>query len=87
VPWPRCAVPQVDQVTGERHREPALILKAHRWCESAPSLPEHLRKVPEGSAVFGVACDVEPVGAEIRVGDEVVVSTTREPALAPPSTP
>lgn len=85
LPWPRCAVPQVDQVTGERRREPALVLKANRWCESAPSLPEGFRSIAEGSALFGVACDVEPAGAEIRVGDEVAVESTAEPVLAPPA--
>ena len=29
---PRCEIPQVDQVTAQRHREPAKVLRAHRWC-------------------------------------------------------
>ena len=32
MPWPRCAVPQIDQDTAERGREPAVALRAHRWC-------------------------------------------------------
>jgi uncharacterized protein YcbX len=95
LPWPRCAVPQVDQATGERRKEPASILKAHRWCEVAPGLPEALRPIVEGSALFGMACDVRrevaggdvapPVGAELAVGDEVTILATGDPVLAPPT--
>jgi uncharacterized protein YcbX len=87
LPWPRCAVPQVDQVSGERRREPALVLKSSRWCQSAPSLPESLRPIPEGSALFGIACDAGPVGAVIEVGDEVTVTTTRQPVIPAPDDP
>ena len=38
IPVPRCTVPQVDQDTGKRHKEPARALRAHRWCTGAPSL-------------------------------------------------
>lgn len=84
LPWPRCAVPQVDQVTGERHKEPAVVLKAHRWCDSAPGLRDTLRPMVEGNALFAVACDTGPVGAEVAVGDEVTVAATADPLLAPP---
>ena len=40
LPWPRCAVPQIDQDSGERHREPAVALRAHRWCGEAQVLKE-----------------------------------------------
>ncbi len=43
VPWPRCTIPQVDQQTAERHKEPAKVLKKHRWCTSAPSIPGDFR--------------------------------------------
>ena len=85
LPWPRCAVPQVDQRTGERHKEPAVVLKAHRWCDSAPGLRAALRPMVEGSALFGIACDVGPIGVEIAIGDELTVLSTVEPVLAPPS--
>src|SRR5690606_1992232 len=32
IPVPRCAMPQVDQDTAERQKEPAVVLRAHRWC-------------------------------------------------------
>lgn len=84
LPWPRCAVPQVDQVSGQRHKEPALALKAHRWCTEAPSLPDAYRRMVEGNGLFGVACDA-PAGSTVRVGDEVRVDATRDPVLAPPA--
>lgn len=80
LPWPRCAVPQVDQDTGGRHREPAIILKARRWCTSADDLPELLRPVLEGNALFGVTAAATPAGARIAVGDAVEVVETG-PAL------
>jgi uncharacterized protein YcbX len=81
LPWPRCAIPQVDQVTGERHAEPAKVLRQHRWCTSAPSLPAALRPVVEGKALFGIACSIGPVGASVRLGDAVTVATTAPPVL------
>jgi uncharacterized protein YcbX len=74
--WPRCAIPQVDQIDGTRHREPAKVLKAHRWCSDASSVPEALRPVLEGNALFGIACSVAEPGATVAVGDDVVVHRT-----------
>ena len=84
-PWPRCAIPQIDQQTGVRHREPARVLRALRWCTSAPDAAVAWQPVLEGNALFGVACSIEPVGADIAEGDSVVVGDRREPVLAPPS--
>ncbi|MEM9745073.1 MAG: MOSC N-terminal beta barrel domain-containing protein [Actinomycetota bacterium] len=74
--WPRCAIPQVDQVDGSRHREPAKVLKAHRWCADASNGPEALRPLLEGNALFGIGCSVERAGVEVAVGDQVVVHHT-----------
>ena len=82
VPWPRCQIPQVDQVTGERHREPAKVLRAHRWCTEAPTVAGSFRGVLEGNALFGIACSVTPAGATIRVGDNIEVQSTDAPVLA-----
>jgi uncharacterized protein len=81
MPWPRCAVPQVDQETGERHREPAIVLKAHRWCPELPDATPLEKMMLPGNALFGMASSIEPVGAEIAVGDEVEVLATGEPLL------
>ncbi|MGI9613178.1 MAG: MOSC domain-containing protein [Acidimicrobiales bacterium] len=82
--WPRCAVPQVDQETGERRKEPAVVLKAHRWCASAPNLPETLRPVVENSGIFGIGCSVGPVGTQIAVGDTLTVDETMAPIMTSP---
>lgn len=88
VAWPRCAVPQINQDTAERGREPAVVLRAHRWCDDAsatyPDRPG-MRKMLEGNALFGVACSIDPAGAVVRVGDTVTVSSTRPPVLAAPA--
>lgn len=84
VPWPRCAIPQIDQRTGDRHREPARVLRALRWCTSAPAVTAAWQPVLEGNALFGVACSIGPVGAEIATGDPVVVGNRHEPVLAAP---
>ena len=81
VPWPRCAIPQVDQQTAERHKEPAIVLKKHRWCTSAPSIPGDLREIIEGNGLFGMACTIGPVGSTIAVGDRVRVISSRAPVL------
>lgn len=81
VPWPRCAIPQVDQDTAERHKEPAKVLKAHRWCTEAPSIDGPFRESIEGNSLFGVACTVGPPGATIAVGDPLRVISTRTPVL------
>ena len=80
-PWPRCAVPQVDQVTGDRRKEPAVVLKAHRWCTSIEGDGFAQAFLP-GNALFGMASSIEPIGAELAVGDDVEVLDTA-PALLP----
>lgn len=80
-PWPRCAVPQVDQVTGERHKEPAVVLKAHRWCPA----PDIGGLTLPASGMFGMAGSITPVGASIAVGDDVEVLESGPPALAAPT--
>lgn len=82
--WPRCAIPQVDQADGSRHKEPAKVLKAHRWCSEAPSVDEGLRPLFEGNALFGIGCAVQPVGATISVGDEVTVHDVGDPVIPAP---
>jgi uncharacterized protein YcbX len=84
LPWPRCAMPQVDQDTGQRHREPAVVLKRHRWCTEAPDLPEGLHALFTATTLFGVAGSVEPAGAVITVGTPVEVLETGPALLAPP---
>jgi uncharacterized protein len=84
LPWPRCAVPQVDQDTGERRREPAVVLKRHRWCTTTPNLPEAIGALLAGNALFGVAGSIGPVGAEVAVGDPVEVTTFGEPLVSMP---
>lgn len=85
-PWPRCAVPQVDQERGERRREPALALRAHRWCLGAgESVSAPLRPFFQGAGLFGLGCTIGPAGTEVRVGDELVVHRRVEPLLAPPA--
>lgn len=83
-PWPRCAVPQVDQVTGERHREPALVLRQHRWCTQADAMPEAMRPIFVGNALFALGCSIGPVGTEVKIGDPVVVTATQEPLIPAP---
>jgi uncharacterized protein YcbX len=80
-PWPRCAVPQVDQEDGSRHREPAVVLKKHRWCAELPDASKLLQMVLCGNALFGMASSPLPVGAELAVGDEVTVSETGAPLI------
>lgn len=81
MPWPRCAVPQVDQVTGSRHKEPAVVLKAHRWCAELPDGSPLEQMMLPGNALFGMASSIEPVGTEIAVGDAVEVLETGEALL------
>jgi uncharacterized protein YcbX len=83
--WPRCAIPQVDQVDGSRHKEPAKVLKQHRWCSDAASAGEALRPLFEGNALFGIGCTVQPVGAMVAVGDEVSVHEIGDPLILAPS--
>jgi uncharacterized protein YcbX len=55
----RCTVPNVDQQTGERHREPGLVLAAHRQVD---------RKT-----YFGRNLVHATIGAQVAVGDRVTV--------------
>jgi hypothetical protein len=84
MPWPRCSMPQVDQETGDRHREPARALRAHRWCNRAPGYPEALRAFLEGSPLFAIGCSAQPAGVTISIGDPVVVHETMEPLIPAP---
>lgn len=81
VPWPRCTIPQVNQQTAGRHKEPAKVLKRYRWCTSAPSIQGEFRDIVEGNSLFGVACTIGPVASTISVGDPVTVLSTRAPVL------
>jgi len=81
VPWPRCAIPQIDQRTGDRRREPAKALRLHRWCTRAPTVSAPFRGIVEGSGLFGIGCAIGPAGATISIGDEVTVTTLAPPVL------
>ena len=85
MPWPRCAVPQIDQDTGARHREPAVVLKRHRWCTDASSVPPAWQPVLAGNALFGVAASITPSGARITRGDPIEVHATGGPLLVAPT--
>lgn len=85
LPWPRCAIPQIDQDTGARFSEPAKVLRRYRWCTSAPTVREAMRPIVEGNGLFGLACSIGAPGAVLTVGDELTVVSTREPVLAPPA--
>ena len=74
VPWPRCTIPQIDQVTADRHSEPAKVLRRHRWCTEAPTVRPAFRSIVEGNSIFGVGCSIGPVHATIRIGDEITVT-------------
>ena len=83
--WPRCAMPQVDQVSGARHKEPAKVLAAHRKVTSAPEVPDALKPIVEGSAIFGIGCAAGPEGTVLKIGDALDVAAQREPMLPPPA--
>jgi uncharacterized protein len=85
LPWPRCAVPQIDQDTSERSKEPALVLRARRWCTAVPNMPAGLRAALEGNALFGMASSIEPAGAVVSIGDALSVQTTAEALIPPPT--
>lgn len=85
LPWPRCAVPQVDQDRGERRKEPAKALRAHRWCTDAPTLAPAIRAFVENNGIFGVGCSIGPVGTEIAIGDTVEITETMEPIVPAPA--
>lgn len=82
VPWPRCQIPQIDQTTAATHKEPAKVLRAHRWCTEAPGIDSAFRSIVEGSALFGIGCTIEPAGTILSVGDELTVGSTAAPVLA-----
>ncbi len=79
LPWPRCAIPQVDQRSGERQKEPARVLRRARWCADASSLvdvPELATMILAGNALFGLGCAAGPLGATVRIGDPLEVVAT-----------
>lgn len=80
-PWPRCAIPQIDQVSGKRHKEPARVLKSHRWCAPGPAIPETSRQLIEGNSLFGLGCSIGPAESELHVGDAVEIEQTMEPVI------
>lgn len=83
LPWPRCAIPQIDQQTAERHNEPANVLRQYRWCGEGTVADAALGFL-EGNGLFGMACSGAAPGAAIRVGDAVTVTERGEPLLAAP---
>lgn len=85
IAWPRCAIPQIDQRSGERHKEPARILRQHRWCEKGSLEDPFLAGFLEGNALFGIACSIGAPGAVVSVGDAVQVTERGQPVLAPPA--
>ena len=89
LPWPRCAIPQIDQNTAERRAEPARVLRAHRWCVAAPAAPEAFRPIIVGNGLFGIGCAIDSAPGEathvLTVGSSLTVDTVREPILAAPA--
>ncbi len=83
--WARCPIPQIDQDDGSRHREPAKVLKAHRWCTSAPTLNSQFAAITENHALFGIGSAIHPAGAFINVGDPVTVSEYQAPLIERPA--
>ena len=85
IPWPRCPIPQIDQTSAQRHREPALVLRAHRWCTDASALNDPFRPFRpflEGNALFGIGTAIAPAGVQLHVGDHVKVTATQTPVLS-----
>lgn len=83
--WPRCAIPQIDQESAERHHEPARVLRAHRWCERGSLSGHELAPLLEGNAMFGIACSIEATGTVLNLGDPVAVVERGAPLVAPPA--
>jgi hypothetical protein len=83
--WPRCTIPQVDQDLGSRCREPAVVLKRYRWCSDAPGVPELVRPLVAGNALFGVAGSIREEGAVVAVGDAVDVVAAAAPLVTVPN--
>ena len=66
----RCAIPTTDHETGERSKEPtATLARTRRW---------------DGQVWFGTNLVCDTPGVTVRVGDEVEVLETRDPADGPP---
>jgi uncharacterized protein YcbX len=83
--WPRCAIPQVDQETGERRREPAVVLRAHRWCDGPlDAVAEGWRPLVKNKGIFGVGCAIGPPGTVVNVGDPLVVDELMSPVMPLP---
>lgn len=76
-PCARCAIPQINQHTGKRHKEPARALRHHRWCTDASTYPEVVATFLENQPLFGVLATIDPPGSIINVGDPVHVSATK----------
>ena len=85
MPWPRCAVPQVDQDTGQRNQEPAKVLKQHRWSTSPTGISDAIDSLMVNSVLFGIGCSIGEPGTVIAVGDKVTVTSTRDPLIPTPS--
>lgn len=84
--WPRCTIPQVDQDTGARGREPAVVLKAHRWFDGPlDGVAEGWRPLVQNKGIFGIGCSIGPVGTVISVGDELTVTERMTPLMANPA--
>ncbi len=84
--WPRCAIPQVDQDTGQRGREPAVVLKAHRWFTGPlDGVAEGWHPIVANKAMFGIGCAIGPVGTVVNVGDELTVTDRMTPLMANPA--
>jgi len=81
IAWPRCTIPQVDQVDGSLHKEPANVLKQHRWCSDAASADPALRPLIEGNALFGIGCSAAPEGAVVSLGDDLTVHRQEAPVI------
>jgi uncharacterized protein YcbX len=60
-PCPRCPIPNVDQSTGTRQKEPARVLAKTR------------RREEDGATLFGVNAIHDEIGATIALGDAVRV--------------
>jgi len=84
IPVPRCTMPQVDQDTAERQKEPAVVLRAHRWCTGAPDMADEVQPFFQGKALFGLGAGIAPIGTVVRLGDAVTVQATAAPLIAPP---
>ncbi len=84
--WPRCTIPQVDQDTGERGREPAVVLKAHRWFTGPlDEVAEGWHPIVANKGMFGIGCSIGPAGTVVSVGDELNVAERMAPLMPNPA--